>query len=103
MPATLPQFRTLYFEDQGQDCTRWTINQRGKVTSCGPFQASTWCGCTVIDHEQLKVGVKPVFVSPHVSGRTLTLSYKIIRIKQGRHNDLRPLVMRRQLVKGGRT
>jgi hypothetical protein len=81
-PAPLPEFRTMRFEDHGQDFLWWTITEHGDVVGCGPFQASTWMECKVINHRALAVGVQPIFKSRWLV-ETKTLRYRIAAIWEG--------------------
>ncbi|CAA0096019.1 Uncharacterised protein [Starkeya nomas] len=77
--------KVLHFEDRGQDCTWWCIDDDGLVVRCGPFQASVWCGQRV-RLETVKVGRRPAFISK-MSGRELELNYCIRKIDTVTDND----------------
>lgn len=70
----------INFEDNGQDFLWWTINERGLVVDCGPFQASVWCGSIVVDTELLQPGDPVDFVSRH--GDVLMLKHRVKSIEE---------------------
>jgi hypothetical protein len=48
--------KTIHFEDNGQDYTRWLIDDAGMVVDSQPFQAWIWTGSIVLNHKSLKPG-----------------------------------------------
>lgn len=48
--------KTIHFEDNGQDFTRWQIDDAGMVVDSQPFQAYIWVGSIVLNHATLKAG-----------------------------------------------
>jgi hypothetical protein len=89
--AALPDFRTMRFEDHGQDFLWWTITEHGDVVGCGPFQSSIWEKCVVVNHCDLAVGVQPIFKAPAIREQK-TLRYRIAAIWEGfSHMEPKPL------------
>lgn len=78
----MPKHRKLHFEDQGQDFLWWEINEEEEVVDCGPFQASVWVGCQLVNDAETGIveGDYPVFMTK--TGDFLHLNYKIERIEE---------------------
>lgn len=70
---------TIEFEDRGQDFTRWTCDETGKVIECAPFQGWLWEGVTVLSPEALKRGEPVDFVNHE--GHVRTLAYRVRSVK----------------------
>jgi hypothetical protein len=73
----------VYFEDKGQDFLWWDLDHEKKVVDCGPFQASVWEGCIVIDDSECGIlpGDRLLINSPHVQ-ELLRLDYAVHRIEE---------------------
>jgi hypothetical protein len=73
----------IFFEDQGQDFLWWDLNHELKVVDCGPFQASVWVGCIVIDDSESGIlpGDRVLINSPHVA-ELIRLNYEVKRIEE---------------------
>lgn len=67
----------LTFDDQGQDFLRWTLNERGVVIECAPFQNWVWRGARVLDFENLAEGDT---VNIAHNGKVLTIKYPLIGV-----------------------
>lgn len=82
----------IYFEDKGQDFLEWTLDKKGFVTKCEPFQDRIWKGTKVI-LVSVKIGMRPQIVlekdinfptnSPEKKYLEVAreLNYKIIKVK----------------------
>jgi len=71
----------IHFEDNGQDFLWWDVDEHGNVLDCGPFQASIWVGCIILDPEDLQRGSEVEFVNK--SGDMLILKHKVDRVSKG--------------------
>ena len=47
--------KKIYFQDNGQDCLIWWIDNGGEVLYSQPFQASIWNG-KIVDLQWLSIG-----------------------------------------------
>lgn len=75
-----PDFNTvIHFEDEGQDFLKWTIDPKGKLIGCEPFQFSIWSKY-LVTNKRFKVGG---FV--HTIGtdwKPLTIKYPIEKVEK---------------------
>lgn len=69
----------LTFDDQGQDFLRWTLNERGIVVKCEPFQGPIWRGFRVLDFQNLTEG-SMVFIKKNDEIRTI--KYPLISVQK---------------------
>ncbi|HAZ00683.1 MAG: hypothetical protein A2W90_14495 [Bacteroidetes bacterium GWF2_42_66] len=71
--------KKIYFEDHGQDFLWWIIDENGTVIDCGPFQASVWVDCKVLNNE-IEIGEFVVFETK--VGDIMELKYSIEKIEE---------------------
>lgn len=75
--------KVVDLEDQGQDFTRWTLDETGLVVDCQPSQAWLWCGSRVPNHAALAPGsILQVELSDAFGRlkRTMPLRYRAVRV-----------------------
>lgn len=70
---------TLVFDDQGQDFLRWTLDERGIVIKCEPFQGAVWNGVRVLDFQNLAEGD---LVSIETKTDVRTLRHPLISVRK---------------------
>ncbi len=68
--------KTIHFQDEGQDFTRWEV-VNGIVVAAYPFQGDIWKGTRVVS---AIVGRKPS-IRPSGSVRAVDLIYKVVKIE----------------------
>lgn len=73
------KLKILHLDDQGQDFTRWVIDETGLIVDAGPFQSSVWSGC-IVDLDSVFEHDCPVFTSKQ--GDRLQLNYAILEIEE---------------------
>ncbi|MCP1997278.1 hypothetical protein [Flavobacterium sp. HSC-61S13] len=67
----------IIFEDKGQDCLYWIIDEKGKVVDCSPTTRGLWLNSKVI-LGQLKIGIKLSFTN---QGDILRFKYLVEKIE----------------------
>jgi hypothetical protein len=72
--------KKIFFEDRGQDFLWWVVDDKGAVIDCGPFQATVWTKCTVLNHDRLFVGGGVLIKTPQEE-KPLTINYLIESIE----------------------
>lgn len=79
----MSNFTKITFEDHGQDFLTWTIDKRGIIIDCQPFQFSIWKKWIVINSD-FKVGgfveIKKGFFGDKIE--TMTIKYPIQKIEK---------------------
>ncbi|MGS1014078.1 hypothetical protein ACVCL0_09205 [Rhodanobacter sp. UC4450_H17] len=71
----------ITFEDHGQDFLTWQLDNNGVVVDCLPFQATFWCGATVLHPKRLKVGSKVAFTRDADATTVFTVHYRVAAIE----------------------
>lgn len=70
----------IKFQDFGQDFLEWTINEKGDIIDCTPFQYGVWSRYRVINKSELKpdTHVKIMDAKQNV----ITIKYPIVRVTE---------------------
>ncbi len=72
----------LHFEDQGQDFLTWDVDvETTKVVGCAPFQASIWCGNTVVNIDDVVLGLTDKVEFETFDFEQLTLKYPVVEVE----------------------
>lgn len=72
----------LHFEDQGQNFLTWDVDvETTKVVGCEPFQASIWCGNTVVNIDDVVLGLtdKVEFETPDFE--EFAVNYPVVEVE----------------------
>jgi len=70
---------TIELEDKGQDFTRWTCDETGRVVKCEPFQGWVWEGMIVPGAARMKRGDVVDYIDQE--GALHTLKYRVASVK----------------------
>lgn len=73
----------IEFEDHFQDFLEWKIDKTGIVIDCQPCQSKFWCGCKVLNKDELKVGG---YVKLETRYDKIQIKYPIKSIKEQNHD-----------------
>jgi hypothetical protein len=69
----------IHFEDRGQDFLTWTLDEKGWVVDCQPFQKSIWKGGLVKNFKELELGSTVEYITKD-GYKCLKMNYPVARI-----------------------